>query len=416
MSGARSPRPITRRTRAIWLTVVATGVTLGAVLSTPLPTNAAEAAVGLGTAAEYSVLGGETVTNTGPTTLNRDVGVSPGTAIVGFPPGLTAGAKHEADAHAAQAQAALGIAYDDAASRAPTATVSGDMVGMTLPGGVYKSTSTLAVSGVLTLDAQGDPDAVFIFQIASSLGTASSSSISLVNGAQACNVFWQVGSEATLGTNSTFVGTIMASASISVTTGTSVAGRALARSGQVSLDDNVFTTASCAATTTTEAGGVTTVPSTTETTATQVTGPSTTETPTTVVGAATTIAGATTTVAGATTTTDVTVGGAGTTTTTDATVGGASATTTTAAPLASGLVPTSPGLSVPVVQTAQDTFTGLPAAPGVPTAVPPLGSTTPLPELPRTGPGQWLALVSVLGVLLIVLGRLLVGVRADQVQ
>ncbi|WP_277212570.1 ice-binding family protein [Isoptericola croceus] len=212
---------------------------------TPFGASAAPPAVDLGTATSYSVLGGQTVTNTGPTTLEGDLGVSPGDAITGFPPGIVGGAQHAGNAEAAQAQSDLVIAYDDAAGRAPTASVDGDLVGQTLTAGVYNSTGPLELSGMLTLDGQGDPDSAFIFQVASTLITASSSEVVLTNGAQACNVFWQVGSSATLGTASDFKGTIMALTSITVDTGTVVEGRALARNAQVSLDTNVFTMPGC---------------------------------------------------------------------------------------------------------------------------------------------------------------------------
>ncbi len=210
------------------------------------PAYAADAPVGLGTAAGYSVLGGTTVTNTGPTTLAGDLGVNPGSAITGFKPGLVAGATHAADAHALQAQSDLTTAYDDAAGRAMTASVAGDLVGKTLTPGVYKSTGPLSVSGALTLNGQGNPNSVFIFQVASTLTTATASSIVLTNSAQACNIYWQVGSSATLGTASTFNGNILALTSITATTGTTVQGRALARNGQVALDTNVFTMPGCA--------------------------------------------------------------------------------------------------------------------------------------------------------------------------
>src|SRR5579859_4512028 len=156
----------------------------------------------------FSVLAGSTVTNTGATTISGDVGVSPGTAVTGFPPGLAGGAIHKADGAAAQAQAALTAGYIDAAGRSGGTSVSGDLVGRTLTAGVYKSTSSLAVTGDVTLDAQGDPSAVFIFQISSSLTTGSGSHVILANSAKACNVFWQVGSSATLGTNSVLKGNI----------------------------------------------------------------------------------------------------------------------------------------------------------------------------------------------------------------
>jgi hypothetical protein len=201
--------------------------------------------VDLGTAGAYSVLGGQTVTNTGPSVLSDNVGVSPGTAITGFPPGVALGDTHSANAHALQAQSDLTIAYNDAAGQAPDASISGDLGGLTLEPGVYNASSSIGLTGTLTLDAQGDPDAVFIFQVGSALTTASSSTVALLNDAQACNVFWQIGSSATLGTDTTFVGTIMALTSISVTTGTTVDGRALARNGSVTLDSNVFTQSAC---------------------------------------------------------------------------------------------------------------------------------------------------------------------------
>jgi hypothetical protein len=180
--------------------------------------------------------------------LSGDLGVSPGTAITGFPPGTVGGATHAGDAQAAKAQSDLTIAYNDAAGRALTASVAGDLVGKTLTAGVYKSTGPLGLTGTVTLNGQGDPNAVFIFQIASTLITGSASHVSLLNGAQACHVFWQVGSSATLGTTSSFKGTIMALTSIAVQTGALVQGRALARNGAVTLDNDTFTAANCGTT------------------------------------------------------------------------------------------------------------------------------------------------------------------------
>lgn len=235
------PNP-TRWTAVVGLAAVTSTLLLVSLLSVPSRAYAAEAPVALGTAGTYSVLGGQTVTNTGPSALSGNLGVSPGTAITGFPPGTVGGATHAGDAQAAQAQSDLVIAYNDAAGRAATAIVAGDLVGQTLTAGVYKSTSSLALSGTLTLDGQGNPNAVFIFQMASTLTTASASNVNLINGAQASNVFWQVGSSASLGTTSSFTGTIMALTSITVTTGTVVKGRALAHNGAVTLDNNTFTT------------------------------------------------------------------------------------------------------------------------------------------------------------------------------
>jgi hypothetical protein len=212
-------------------------------------TRAAHAPVGLGTADTFAVLGGTTVTNTGPTVISGDLGVSPGSAVTGFPPGLVNnGAIHAADAVATQAQADLTTAYDDAAGRTMTADLTGQDLGTvgTLTDGTYRFTSSAQLTGTLTLDGQGNANAVFVFQIGSTLTTASASTVSLINGAQACNVYWQVGSSATLGTTTTFRGTIMALTSIALQTGaTIVEGRALARNGAVTLDTNTITRDTC---------------------------------------------------------------------------------------------------------------------------------------------------------------------------
>lgn len=205
-------------------------------------------AVGLGTLDSYSVLGGAAVTNTGPTVLSGDVGISPGTSITGFPPGIVNGTVHGNDANAMQAQSDLVIAYNDAAGRAADATLSPDLGGQTFVGGVYTAPSSLGLTGTVTLDGQNNPNSVFIFQVGSTLTTASGSNVNLINGASACNVFWQVGSSATLGTASDFTGNILALTSITATTGTTVEGRALARNGAVTLDTNTFTAPNCSTT------------------------------------------------------------------------------------------------------------------------------------------------------------------------
>jgi len=192
-----------------------------------------------------SVLAGSTVTNTGSSVISGDVDVYPGTALVGFPPGLAGGTLHSADGTAATGQATLNAAYLDAAGRSGGTTVSGDLTGQTLTAGVYKSTSSLALSGKLTLDAKGNSAAVFIFQIGSTLTTGSGSQVILANGASACNIFWQVGSSATLGTYSTFNGNILALTSITITTGVNLQGRALAQTGAVTLDTDIITNCSC---------------------------------------------------------------------------------------------------------------------------------------------------------------------------
>jgi hypothetical protein len=208
----------------------------------------AQAPVSLGTAANFAVLGASTVTNTGPSVITGDLGVSPGTAVTGFPPGTVNGTIHAADAVAAQAQSALTAAYIDTAGRACQVALTGqDLGGLTLTHNVHCFTSSAQLTGTLTLDAQGDPNAVFIFQIVSTLTTASGSRVNLINGAQSCNVFWQVGSSATLGTTTTFRGNILALTSITATTGATVDGRLLARNGAVTLDSNTVTRAQCAA-------------------------------------------------------------------------------------------------------------------------------------------------------------------------
>lgn len=198
------------------------------------------ASVALGEAGAFAILAGSTVTSTGATALTGDMGVSPGTALTGFPPGTLTGTKHAGDATSAAAMTDLTTAYNDAAGRtlAPV-TIAGNLGGLTLPPGLYKSTSSLSISsGDLTLDAQGDANAVFIFQMASTLTTTSGRKVILSDGAKSANVFWQVGSSATLGTSSVFKGTIMADQSITLNTGASLNGRALARIGAVTLAGN----------------------------------------------------------------------------------------------------------------------------------------------------------------------------------
>jgi len=189
----------------------------------------------------FEILAGSTVTNTGASTVTGNLGVSPGTAVTGFMPGILVGTQHAGDPVAAQAQLELTRAYDDAAGRTLDAILlAGNLGGRTLAPGLYKSTSSLEISsGDLTLDAQGNANAVFIFQMGSTLVTTTGRQVILAGGAQAANIIWQVGSSATLGVNSVFKGNIMAMASITVNTGASVEGRLLARTGAVTLDSNV---------------------------------------------------------------------------------------------------------------------------------------------------------------------------------
>ncbi|MFC4536502.1 ice-binding family protein [Sphaerisporangium dianthi] len=216
------------------------------VAATSHGANAAATPINLGTAANFAVLGGSTVTNVGLTTVTGDLGVSPGTTVTGFPPGTVAGTIHAGDPTAAQAQIDLTAAYNDAVSRTPATTVPTELGGTTLTPGVYNSAAgTFSITGALTLDGQGDPNAVFIFQAATTLITAAASTVTLTGGAQACNVFWQVGSSATLGAASTLAGDILALTSITVGAGANVNGRLLARNGAVTLDSDTITAATC---------------------------------------------------------------------------------------------------------------------------------------------------------------------------
>jgi len=217
------------------------------------------APVNLATVSPFVVLGGTTVTNTGPSVLNGDLGVSPGTALTGFGlPAVVNGATHENDAVAAQAQSDLTNAYDVAAGQAvaPADDLSGtDLGNRKLAPGAYRYTSDALLTGALTLDAAGDPNAQFVFLIGSELKTESASSVVLINGASPCNVYWQVGSSADIGTTTAFQGNLMALTSISLKNGATVLGRMLARNGQVSLINNVLTAPLCATGPVTPPGG-----------------------------------------------------------------------------------------------------------------------------------------------------------------
>jgi len=206
----------------------------------------ASAAPPLGTEQSFAVLGGSTVTNTGPSVITGNLGVSPGTAITGFPPGILTGVTHAGDAQAIQAQSDTTTLYDDLAGQACTSDITGQELGGKTPvPGVYCFSSSAQLTGALTLDAGGNAGAVWVFQTGSTLTTASNSSVLLKNGAQACNVFWKVGSSATLGTGTTFVGNIVALTSVTLTTGANVSGRVLARNGAVTMDSNLVTLPVC---------------------------------------------------------------------------------------------------------------------------------------------------------------------------
>lgn len=222
--------------------------TIGLTLTFMGDAQAAAVSVPLGTARSYAILAGSTVTNTGPSVINGDVGLSPGTSVSGFPPGTVNGTTHVADAVALQAKSDLTNAYDVASAEQPPHPITSDLGGQTLVAGVYNSATSLGLTGALTLDGKGDPDSVWVFQAGSTLTTASASEVNLINGANVCNVYWQVGSSATLGTASTFRGTILALHSVTVTTDVTIRGRILARKGAVTLDTDTITRPKCATT------------------------------------------------------------------------------------------------------------------------------------------------------------------------
>jgi ice-binding like protein len=242
MLQARSFRTLTVRIVLI--------LAIGGLALKPLIANAQQAPVDLGTAQSFAVLAGQGVTNTGATVVDGDLGTHPNPAVAGFPPGTVNGAIHQADAVALQAQTDLTAAYNDAAGRTPVTTIATELGGVTLTPGVYNSLSgtfEIVAGGTLTLDAQGDPDGVFIFQMATTLVTFDSSDVNLIGSASPCNVWWQVGSSATLGTNSNFTGNILALTSIQVLTNVVVDGRVLARNASVTLDDDNIDASGCIA-------------------------------------------------------------------------------------------------------------------------------------------------------------------------
>jgi len=214
--------------------------------------------VNLGKTSTFAVLAGSTITNTGATKINGsaggningnvggDVGLYPGTAFTGRSSATISGSVHLADTVAIAAKNDLVTAYNDAAGRTPVTRIPSELGNTTLTPGTYDSADgTFKITGSLTLDAKGDPDGVFVFKTASSLITASSSKVNVINSARFCRIFWKVGSSATLGTNSTFVGHILALTSIAAKTGATVQGQLLARNGAVTLDNNTITNGFC---------------------------------------------------------------------------------------------------------------------------------------------------------------------------
>ncbi|MDD2797305.1 MAG: ice-binding family protein [Bacteroidales bacterium] len=200
-----------------------------------------QSTIPLASTANFAILAGSSITSTGNTSITGDIGLSPGSSMGGFPPGVLVGTLSINTLIASQAKLDLTTAYNDAAGRTSTdiVTLSGNIGGLTLTPGLYKSTSSLAISsGDLTFDAKGNSNAVFIIQIASTLTTTSDRKVILSGGALASNIFWQVGSSVTLGTTSVFKGTIMAMQSITFNTGATLNGRALARIGGITFAGN----------------------------------------------------------------------------------------------------------------------------------------------------------------------------------
>jgi hypothetical protein len=261
----------------------------GAVMLASTNGGAAQATVGLGTAANFSVLSGAGITNTGPTTVGGDVGTSPTPAETGFGSVTFAGGtNHDGDAVTQVAKNDLVTAYNTAAGATPSKSVPTELgAGKTFLPGVYNA-GTLGITGTMTLNTQGDPNAVFIFKAASTLTTASGSRVIVIGSTSACNVFWQIGSSATLGTGSHLVGSVLALTSITATTGATIAGRLLARNGAVTLDTNTITTPVCAAASTTTTVGSTPTTSGATPTTTGATPTTSGATPTTLVAGATT--------------------------------------------------------------------------------------------------------------------------------
>lgn len=223
---------------------------LAGLAPTPSTTaTAANAPVNLATAGTYAVLADGSVTNTGDTVVNGDLGVHPGTEVTGFPPGVVNGQVNAGNAAAERAQSDLTTAYEDAAGRPSSRTVGPQLEGQTLTPGVYRASADASLDGTLTLDAQGNAGAVFIIQVDSGLTTAQNSDVRVVNSpGPACNVFWTVGDSANLGTNTSFVGRIMAVNAVTLeSTARIEQGGALSRDGAVTLDTNAVTRSDCAA-------------------------------------------------------------------------------------------------------------------------------------------------------------------------
>jgi hypothetical protein len=241
-----------KRTSKLFIALLLTLLMVSMIIMPAVAADPPILKVDLKTTSSFAVLAYSAVTNTGTTIINgdagNDVGISPGTSFTGADSvTMTGGTQHLNDAVAIEAQTDLKAAYIDAAGRPATSEIVANLGGTTLLSGVYHTDSGISIDGTLTLDARGDPEAVFIFQAGSTLITGVNSKIELINGARYCRVFWQVGSSATLGTDSQFVGHIFAYAAITVNAGAHVQGQLLAITEAVTLDNNTIQNGICAA-------------------------------------------------------------------------------------------------------------------------------------------------------------------------
>lgn len=370
-------RRVGRRRRPAGVTLLATGL---AVLAVIVGGGSARGAVPLGTATSFAVLANTTITNTGATTINGDVGLYPGTSVTGFGTVTRSGALHVGNAVAQQALIDAGVAYNDLQSRTPCTDLTGQVLGQTvgtaadplLPG-VYCFASSAQLTGDLYLSGGGE----YIFRIGSTLTTASGSRVVLQSGAEACNIYWAVGSSATLGTNSHIAGTIIANVSITANTGAVVDGRLFALTGAVTLDSNTIGATGClpaSTTTTAPATTTSTVPSPTTTT----TAPPATTTTTAATTTTTQPPGTTTTTQAPGTTT--TTQGPGTTTTqapgTTTTTAIPGTTTTTTPPPGTTSTTTSTPATTTTTPAATTTTVGAGGTTTTTSQTPPGGTTT----------------------------------------
>ncbi|MHB1154294.1 MAG: ice-binding family protein [Eubacteriales bacterium] len=233
-------------------------ILLISTIALPVTLLAADSPVDLLSTSSYAVLAGSAITNTGPTFISGEaggnVGLYPGTSFTGQEQvSITNGTVHVNDEIAIQAKNDLTTVYNDAAGRTPEITIPAELGGRTLTPGYYTSeTGAFLITGTLTLDSQGDPDAIFVFKTESTLTTHTDSVVNLINQARYCRIFWQIGSSATLGTTSMFAGHLFAFTSITLNTGAFVQGQILALNGAVTLDSNTIINGFCSAETTSE--------------------------------------------------------------------------------------------------------------------------------------------------------------------